>query len=81
MSWRRRNSRYAQAKLNYESQPKQNRFDVDSKKALYDRQQLLVADLRRQVEGLDVRSPVDGQVGQVEVADRAASPRMPHSSR
>ena len=63
---------YTQAKLNYESQPKQNRFDIDSKKALYDRQQLLVADLRRQVEGLDVRSPVDGQVGQVEVADRAS---------
>jgi HlyD family secretion protein len=63
---------YTQAKLNYESQPKQNRFDVDSKKALYDRQQLLVADLHRQVEGLDVRSPVDGQVGQVEVADRAS---------
>jgi HlyD family secretion protein len=63
---------YKQAKLNYESQPKQNRFDIDSKKALYDRQQLLVADLRRQVEGLNVRSPVDGQVGQVEVADRAS---------
>jgi len=63
---------YTQAKLNYESQPKQNRFDIDSKKALYDRQQLLVADLRRQVEGLNVRSPVDGQVGQVEVADRAS---------
>jgi HlyD family secretion protein len=66
---------YTQAKLNYESQPKQNRFDVDSKKALYDRQQLLVADLRRQVDGLDVRSPVDGQVGQVEVADRASVPK------
>jgi HlyD family secretion protein len=63
---------YTQAKLNYESQPKQNRFDIDSKKALYDRQQLLVADLRRQVEGLNVRAPVDGQVGQVEVADRAS---------
>jgi HlyD family secretion protein len=63
---------YTQAKLNYESQPKQNRFDIDSKKALYDRQQLLVADLRRQVEGLNVRSPVDGQIGQVEVADRAS---------
>jgi HlyD family secretion protein len=63
---------YTQAKLNYESQPRQNRFDVDSKKALYDRQQLLVADLHRQVEGLNVRSPVDGQVGQVEVADRAS---------
>jgi HlyD family secretion protein len=66
---------YTQAKLNYESQPKQNRFDVDSKKALYDRQQLLVADLQRQVEWLDVRSPVDGQVGQVEVADRASVPK------
>jgi HlyD family secretion protein len=66
---------YTQAKLNYESQPKQNRFDIDSKKALYDRQQLLVADLRRQVEGLNVRSPVDGQVGQVEVADRASVPK------
>jgi HlyD family secretion protein len=63
---------YTQAKLSYESQPRQNRFDVDSKKALYDRQQLLVADLHRQVEGLNVRSPVDGQVGQVEVADRAS---------
>ena len=66
---------YTQAKLNYESQPKQNRFDVDSKKALYDRQQVLMADLRRQVEGLNVRSPVDGQVGQVEVADRASVPK------
>jgi HlyD family secretion protein len=66
---------FTQAKLNYESQPKQNRFDVDSKKALYDRQELLVADLRRQVEGLNVRSPVDGQVGQVEVADRASVPK------
>ena len=66
---------YTQAKLNYESQPKQNRFDVDSKRALYDRQELLVADLRRQVDGLNVRSPVDGQVGQVEVADRASVPK------
>src|SRR5580658_5765773 len=66
---------YAQAKLNYESQPRQNRFDIDSKKALYDRQEYLVADLRRQVAGLDVRSPVDGQVGQVEVADRASVPK------
>lgn len=63
---------YAQAKLNYESQPTQNRFDIDSKKALCDRQEYLVADLRRQVDGLNVRSPVDGQVGQVDVADRAS---------
>jgi HlyD family secretion protein len=63
---------FEQAKTNYESQPKQNRFDIDSKKALLDRQQFLVADLRRQVGGLNVKSPVDGQVGQVQVADRAS---------
>jgi HlyD family secretion protein len=63
---------FQQAKMNYATQPKQNRFDIDSKKALFDRQQYLVADLRRQVDGLNVRSPVDGQVGQVQVADRAS---------
>jgi len=63
---------FEQAKMNYQSQPKQNRFDIDSKKALFDRQQYLVADLNRQVDGLNVRSPVDGQVGQVQVADRAS---------
>jgi HlyD family secretion protein len=63
---------FQQAKVNYESQPKQNRFDIDSKKALFDRQQYLVTDLKRQVDGLNVKSPVDGQVGQVQVADRAS---------
>src|SRR5580692_6949481 len=63
---------YAQAKMNFESQPKQNRFDIDSKKALFDRQQFLVSDLKRQVDGLNVKSPVDGQVGQVQVADRSS---------
>ncbi|MGA2189326.1 MAG: efflux RND transporter periplasmic adaptor subunit [Steroidobacteraceae bacterium] len=61
-----------QAKINYESQPKLDRFDIDSKKSLLDRQQFLVADLRRQVDGLSIRSPVDGQIGQVQVADRAS---------
>src|SRR5277367_5767074 len=63
---------FEQAKSNYESQPKQNRFDIDSKKALLDRQQFLVTDLRRQVDGLNVKSPVDGQVGQLQVADRSS---------
>jgi HlyD family secretion protein len=63
---------FEQAKTNYESQPKSNRFDIDSKKALLDRQQYMVADLQRQVAGLEVKSPVDGQVGQVQVADRAS---------
>jgi HlyD family secretion protein len=64
-----------QAKVNYASQPALNRFDVDSKKALLDRQQYMVTDLERQVVGLSVRSPVDGQVGQVQVADRASVPK------
>jgi HlyD family secretion protein len=63
---------FAQAKMNYESQPTLNRFDVDSKKALLDRQHFMVTDLKRQVEALSVRSPVDGQIGQVQVPDRAS---------
>jgi HlyD family secretion protein len=63
---------FAQAKMNYESQPTLNRFDVDSKKALLDRQQFMVADLKRQVAALSVRSPADGQIGQVQVPDRAS---------
>src|ERR1700733_8891021 len=63
---------FEQAKTNYDSQPKQNRVDIDSKKALLDRQQFMVDDLKRQVDGLSVKSPVDGQVGQVQVADRAS---------
>src|ERR1700719_3046674 len=63
---------FQQAKSTYDAQPKQNRFDIDSKKALLDRQQFLVDDLKRQVAGLNVKSPVDGQVGQVQVADRAS---------
>ena len=44
--------------MSYESQPELNKFDVDSKKALLDRQQFMVTDLKRQVEALTVRSPV-----------------------
>jgi len=62
---------YAQAQSNYQAQPQQNRFDIDSKKSLFDRQQYLVTDLRRQVDALQVRSPVNGRVGQVQIADRA----------
>jgi HlyD family secretion protein len=60
-----------QAKANDDSVPAQNRFDVGSKKALLDRQQFLVEDLHRQVDSLQIRSPVDGDVGQVQIADRA----------
>ena len=62
---------YQLARERYKSQPEQNRFDIESKKVLVERQQYLVADLTRQVEGLNVRAPVNGQIGQVEIADRA----------
>ena len=63
---------YNQARQSYDAQPQQNRFDIAAKQALALRQQLLVEDLRRQVALLEVASPVDGQVGQVQVADRAS---------
>jgi HlyD family secretion protein len=63
---------YRQAQADYEAAPRQTQFDVSSKKSLFDRQQLVVADLRRQVAALQVQSPVDGRVGQVQVAERAS---------
>jgi HlyD family secretion protein len=48
------------------------RFDVQAKEQAHARQGLLVDDLRRQVGELSVRSPVDGQVGQLFVAERAS---------
>ena len=46
-------------------------FDIKAKKLAHDRQALLVKDLQRQVDELNVRSPVNGQVGQMFVAPRA----------
>ena len=63
---------FRQAQADYAAAPKQTQFDVSSKKALFDRQQLVVTDLRRQVAALQVQSPVDGRVGQVQVAERAS---------
>ncbi|HTT06084.1 MAG TPA: efflux RND transporter periplasmic adaptor subunit [Steroidobacteraceae bacterium] len=60
-----------EAKENLDLQPAQNRFDIGSKRALFERQQDLVADLQRQVDLLQIRSPVDGRVGQVQIEDRA----------
>ncbi|MCE4537232.1 HlyD family efflux transporter periplasmic adaptor subunit [Pelomonas sp. P7] len=45
-------------------------LDVRAKQSALSRQQLLVSDLERQVAELAVRSPVDGQVGQLFIADR-----------
>ncbi|HEY1900480.1 MAG TPA: HlyD family efflux transporter periplasmic adaptor subunit [Steroidobacteraceae bacterium] len=63
---------FRQAQADYAAAPRQTQFDVSSKRALFDRQQLVVSDLRRQVAALQVQSPVDGRVGQVQVAERAS---------
>ncbi|MBS0571178.1 MAG: efflux RND transporter periplasmic adaptor subunit [Proteobacteria bacterium] len=47
------------------------RFNVESKKLAYQRQALYVKDLKRQVDELNVRSPVNGQVGQLFIAPSA----------
>jgi HlyD family secretion protein len=46
-------------------------FELKTKRLALDRQKLLVEDLMRQVDELKVRSPVDGQVGQLIVQQRA----------
>lgn len=47
------------------------KFELQAKQQALQRQTLLVQDLRRQVGELALRSPVDGQVGQLLVAERA----------
>ena len=61
----------AHAEANLHSKDDTLKFDVQSKEQAHARQVLLVDDLRRQVAELSVRSPVDGQVGQLFVAERA----------
>jgi HlyD family secretion protein len=46
-------------------------FNVESKKLAWERQVLFVKDLQRQVDDLNVRSPVNGQVGQLFIAPSA----------
>jgi HlyD family secretion protein len=46
-------------------------LDIRNKKLLADRQRAVVAELQRQVDALTLRAPFDGQVGQVQVAQRA----------
>ncbi|NII12043.1 efflux RND transporter periplasmic adaptor subunit [Oleiagrimonas sp. C23AA] len=46
-------------------------FDIKAKKLIRDKQKLLVADYQRQVDDLNVKSPVNGQVGQIFIAPQA----------
>ncbi|HEX5353700.1 MAG TPA: efflux RND transporter periplasmic adaptor subunit [Rhodanobacteraceae bacterium] len=50
-------------------------LEVQAKKLAYERQKLLVAGLQQQVDDLNVRSPVDGQVGQLFIAQTATVPK------
>ncbi|WHZ17871.1 MAG: ABC transporter, permease protein [Rhodanobacteraceae bacterium] len=50
-------------------------LEIKAKKLAYERQKLLVADVQRQVEDLNVRSPVSGQVGQLFIAQTATVPK------
>jgi HlyD family secretion protein len=47
------------------------KFDMQARRQALERQGLLVQDLRRQLAELEVRSPAEGQVGQLFVAERA----------
>jgi HlyD family secretion protein len=47
------------------------KFNIQSKKLAHENQMLVVKDLQRQVDDLNVKSPVDGQVGQLFIAERA----------
>ena len=46
------------------------RFELQAKRQAFERQQLQVKDIERQQDELSVRSPVDGQVGQLFVSER-----------
>ena len=62
----------AHAKVEAGLQSKELVFDLGTKKQSLDRQREVVRDLERQVAALDIKSPVDGVVGQLLVAQRAA---------
>ncbi len=47
------------------------KFNIQAKKLAHENQMLVVQDLQRQVDDLNVKSPVDGQVGQLFIAERA----------
>jgi len=65
----------AHAEAGLHSKDDSLKFDVQSHQQAHARQLLLVADLRRQIGELEIRSPVDGQVGQLFVAERASVAR------
>jgi HlyD family secretion protein len=61
----------AHARTEAALQNKELAFDIGTRKQGLDRQRAVVSELERQVAALEVSSPVDGQVGQLLVAQRA----------
>jgi HlyD family secretion protein len=59
------------ARQDYGLQGRGAGLDTRNKKLLADRQRAVVAEMQRQVDALTLRAPFDGQVGQVQVAQRA----------
>jgi HlyD family secretion protein len=59
------------ARIEARLQGKELAFDLGTKKQSLDRQREVVRELERQVAALEIASPVDGQVGQWLVAQRA----------
>jgi HlyD family secretion protein len=59
------------AQQDYQLRSKGAGLDIRNKTLLADRQRAVVAELQRQVDALTLRAPFDGQVGQVQVAQRA----------
>src|SRR5262249_44759492 len=62
----------AHARTEAALQGKELAFDLGTKKQSLDRQREVVRELERQVAALEVTSPVDGQVSQLLVAQRAS---------
>ena len=61
----------AHAREDYGLQGRGASLDTRNKHLLADRQRAIVSELERQVDALTLRAPFDGQVGQVQVAQRA----------
>ncbi len=61
----------AHAREDYGLQGRGAGLDMRNKALLADRQRAIVSELQRQVDALTLRAPFDGQVGQVQVAQRA----------
>ncbi|WP_181952582.1 efflux RND transporter periplasmic adaptor subunit [Vulcaniibacterium gelatinicum] len=61
----------AQARGDHDLRSRGADLDLRNRRLLAERQRAVVAELQRQVDALTLRAPFDGQVGQVQVAQRA----------